>query len=162
VGRLEAESEMSTDRWGLEGRRTGVPRRLSSALLLQGQAGSQPLPSLPSIPAGGPLTPSTGTMPSCRHLTSPDIRISSTDEVPSLDTQPAGPIQTFDKCGALTRLSCMSPWHPVHTRFWCQVVLSPDFPFPALLDDLRAGNLCASSGAFMQQVFMEPLLHAKH
>lgn len=98
MGRLEAESEMSTDRWGLEGRRTGVPRRLSSALLLQGQAGSQPLPSLPSIPAEGPLKPSTGTMPSCRHLTSPDIRISSTDEVPSLDTQPAGPIQTFDKC----------------------------------------------------------------
>ena len=118
-----------------------------------------PAVSLPSIPAEGPLKPSTGTMPSCRHLTSPDIRISSTDEVPSLDTQPASHI---NKWGALTRLSCMSPWHPVHTRFWCQVVLSPDFPFPALLDDLRAGNLRAPSGTFMQQVFMEPLLQAKH
>ena len=122
-----------------------------------------PAVSLPSIPAEGPLkpSPSTGTMPSCRRLTSPDIRSSSTDEVPSLDTQPAGPIQTFDECGALTHLSCTSPWHPVHTRFWHQVVLSPDFPFPALLDDSRAGNLCALSGAFMQQVFMEPLLQAK-
>lgn len=46
MGRLEAEAEMGADRWGLEGRRTGVPRGLSSALLLQGQAGSQPLLSL--------------------------------------------------------------------------------------------------------------------
>ena len=115
MGRLEAEAEMGADRRGLEGRRTGLPQGLSSALLLQGQAESQPLPSLPSIPAEGPLKPSAGVMPSCGRLTSPDIRISSTNEVPSLDTQPAGPI---NKWGALTRLSCTSPWHAVRTRFW--------------------------------------------
>lgn len=57
--------------------------------------------------------------------------------------------------GSVNRLSCMSPWHPVRTRFWRRNV-SADFPFPALLDDLRAGNLRAPSGTFMQQVFMEP------
>ena len=38
MGRLEAEAEMGADRRGLEGRRTGLPQGLSSALLLQGQA----------------------------------------------------------------------------------------------------------------------------
>ena len=54
MGRLEAESEMSADRRGLQGRSTGVPRRLASALLLQDQAGSQPLRSLYllSLPRG--------------------------------------------------------------------------------------------------------------
>lgn len=46
MGRLEAEAEVRAERWGLGGRRAGVPRGLSSVLPLQGQAGSQPLPSL--------------------------------------------------------------------------------------------------------------------
>lgn len=80
MGRLEAKAEMNADRWGLGRRGSEVLLGFSLPVAAAGPGCvTAPAISPPSVrahPRGLPI-PSTTVMPSCRHLTSAYIRIST-------------------------------------------------------------------------------------